>query len=69
MTTRIYSSRDIILFLSNITKVIYSVTYMQYKYFKFSQKEVGGEDSAKEVKQQKIYFLPLHVQLIKDLFR
>lgn len=42
---------------------------MQYKYFKFSQREVGGEGREKEVKQQKIYFLPLLVQLIKDLFR
>ena len=47
MTTRIYSSRDIILFLSNITKVIYIRSHVCNTSILFSQREVGGEDGAK----------------------
>ena len=70
MTTRIYSSRDIILFLSNITKVIYIRSHVCNTSILFSQREVGGEDGAKNGQtKEKNVFLSLHVQLIKDLFR
>ena len=36
----------------------------------YSQREVGGEDGAKNGQtKEKNVFLSLHVQLIKDLFR
>ena len=66
----IYSSRDIILFLSNITKVIYIRSHVcNSSIFEFSQQEVGGGDGAKNKKSKKKNVFSLHVQLIKDLFR